>query len=68
MNNLLDAPPTLSEIETAIQELVEEGLVADSGRRRWSERTGRYEIVWRSTEAGGKLARELRCCQGSHAD
>jgi hypothetical protein len=34
------------EIKAAIQDLVEEGLVFDTGRKRWSERTGRYEIVW----------------------
>ena len=34
------------EIQQAIQDLVRKGLVVDSGRRRWSERTGRYEIVW----------------------
>ena len=35
-------------IEAAIQELVRKGLVVDSGQRRWSQRTGRYEIVWES--------------------
>ena len=35
-------------IEEAIQELVTKGLVVDSGQRRWSQRTGRYEIVWES--------------------
>ena len=35
-------------IEEAVQELVRKGLVVDSGQRRWSERTGRYEIVWES--------------------
>ena len=38
------------EIQQAIQDLVHEGLVVDSGRRRWSERTGRYEIVWVTSE------------------
>lgn len=33
-------------IQQAIQDLAREGLIVDSGRRRWSERTGRYEIVW----------------------
>jgi hypothetical protein len=32
-------------IEEAIQDLVRKGLVVDSGQRRWSQRTGRYEIV-----------------------
>jgi hypothetical protein len=35
-------------IEEAIQDLVRKGLVVDSGQRRWSQRTGRYEIVWES--------------------
>jgi hypothetical protein len=38
------------EIQQAIQDLVRRGLVVDSGRRRWSERTGRYEIVWVARE------------------
>jgi len=33
-------------IEEAIQSLAREGLIVDSGQRRWSERSGRYEIVW----------------------
>jgi hypothetical protein len=39
-------------IEAAIQDFVGKGLVADSGQRRWSERTGRDEIVWEYTAAG----------------
>jgi hypothetical protein len=39
-------------IEAAIQELVRKGLAVDSGQRRWSQRTGRYEIVWESTVFG----------------
>jgi hypothetical protein len=42
-------------IEAAIQDLVRMGLVVDSGQRRWSERTKRYEIVWTSTGADQKL-------------
>jgi predicted transcriptional regulator len=38
------------EIQQAIQDLVRKGLVVDSGRRRWSARTGRYEIVWAARE------------------
>jgi hypothetical protein len=34
-------------IEQVILEIA--GFV-DSGRRRWSERTGRYEIVWVASE------------------
>jgi hypothetical protein len=39
-------------IDEAIQDLVRKGLVVDSGQRRWSKRTGRYEIVWESKIAG----------------
>jgi hypothetical protein len=35
-------------IEEAIQDLVRKGLLFDSGRKKWSQRTGRYEIVWES--------------------
>jgi len=37
-------------IEQAIQNLARKGLIVDSGRRRWSEQTGRYEIVSVSSE------------------
>jgi hypothetical protein len=40
------------EIEAAIKDLVEEGILYDTGRRRWSERTGRYQIVWAHTGRG----------------
>ena len=39
-------------IEAAIQHLVREGWLVDSGQRRWSKRTGRYETVWESTVFG----------------
>jgi hypothetical protein len=39
-------------IEEAIQDFVRKGLVVDSGQRRWSPRTGRYEIVWARPGAG----------------
>lgn len=39
-------------IEAAIRDFVGKGLIADSGQRRWSERTSRYEIVWEYTAAG----------------
>jgi hypothetical protein len=39
-------------VEEAIQDLVRKGLVVDSGHRRWSQRTGRYEIVWESKVFG----------------
>jgi hypothetical protein len=39
-------------IEEAIQHFVRKGWIVDSGQRRWSQRTGRYEIVWESKYAG----------------
>ena len=36
----------IREIEAAIESLVQKGLVYDTGKRRWSERTGAYQIVW----------------------
>ena len=39
--------------ETAIKSAVEKGLLVDTGRKQWSELTGRYEIVWRRTDVSG---------------
>jgi hypothetical protein len=82
MTNLLDAAlaslrnmrtdllgwSQISDIEAEIQRLVEMGLVADSGRRKWSIWTGRHEIVWTRTEAGDRLASELNCSAQSHTE
>jgi hypothetical protein len=43
---------TYEDICRTIQELVEEGLVVDSGRKKWSERTAQYEIVWVLSPSG----------------
>jgi hypothetical protein len=48
-----------NECVRAIRDLVEKGLLADSGRKRWSKETGRYEIVWVITELGQQTATEL---------
>jgi hypothetical protein len=37
-------------IEQAIQNLARKGLIIDTGRRRWSERTRSYQIVWVARE------------------
>jgi len=42
-------------IEEAIQDLVRKGLLIDSGRKKWSQLTGRYEIVWESKLFGKTL-------------
>jgi hypothetical protein len=47
--------PVYNELVRYMESLVKEGLIADSGERRWSERTGRYEIVWLYTELGEQL-------------
>ncbi len=41
-----DIPTQRSEIEDGIQDLVKMGLLVDSGRRRWSPVSGRYQAVW----------------------
>jgi hypothetical protein len=40
----------IEAIEQAIQDLARQGLIVDTAHRRWSERTGRYEIVWAASE------------------
>jgi hypothetical protein len=40
----------IEAIEQAIQDLARERLIVDTGRRRWSARTGCYEIVWAARE------------------
>lgn len=52
MKSEFNRPVTHEEIGRAIQELVEEGLLVDSGRKRWSERTGQYEILWMLSPSG----------------
>ncbi len=48
-----DWPTDPAEIRRSIDEaiLVRKGLVVDSGQRRWSKRTGRYETVWESFQS-----------------
>ena len=47
-SKFLDKEAKRKAIEEALHRLAREGLIVDSGERRWSERTGRYEIVWKS--------------------
>jgi hypothetical protein len=53
MKSEFNRSPTYEEICQAIQKLVEQGLVVDSGRKAWSERYGRYEILWVLSSKGG---------------
>ena len=47
---LLLSPASLEEMfEKRFQELVAEGLVYDTGKRRWSEHTQRHHVVWAAT-------------------
>ena len=48
-------PPVLPEdqdllevIDEALEDAARKGIIVDTGGRRWSKRTGRYEIVWES--------------------
>jgi hypothetical protein len=34
--------------DQVFEEAVRKGIIVDSGKREWSERTGRYEIIWKS--------------------
>jgi hypothetical protein len=43
--------PAKREIEAAIRALADEGLIYDTGRRRWSERFQEYQIVWATVES-----------------
>jgi hypothetical protein len=38
-------------IEGAIRQLAAKGLIYDTGRRRWSERTQSYQVVWAAVPA-----------------
>ena len=38
-------------IEAAIRALADEGLIYDTGQRRWSERSQEYQIVWATIDS-----------------
>jgi hypothetical protein len=44
----------IEEIDPIIQSMVRIGLVRDSGQRRWSEETGRYERPSRVSHYGDR--------------
>jgi hypothetical protein len=50
-----NSPPTEAEVRAALKSLAKKGVIVDSGRKRWSERSGRYEIVWVSAVIGKTL-------------
>ena len=41
-------------VEEALQQLPREGRVYDTGKRKWSSVTRKYEIVWASSELATK--------------
>jgi hypothetical protein len=51
---LSDTEDFYERVREATEDLARDGLIVDSGRRRWSERTQRYEIVWTVPEHAGK--------------
>jgi hypothetical protein len=44
----------LERVREAIAELARDGRIIDTGRRKYSKRTGRYEIVWAAVPTGPK--------------
>jgi len=54
MSNQLSGPSTSfteeNEFDKAFNDLVRWGLVYDCGKREWSPRTGRYEILWAASD------------------
>jgi hypothetical protein len=38
------------EIQAALERLASEGVIFDTGKKRWSKHTGRYETVWSAVE------------------
>jgi hypothetical protein len=51
----LEEPVSLEDIQEALEWLAGQGLIFDTGRRRLSRLTGRYEIVWAAVPTGKKL-------------
>ena len=45
----------IKAIEQTLQKLARDGLIVDTGRRRWSKRTRSYQIVW-AKAPGAKFA------------
>ena len=50
-NKLKMGKVSTHEIEATLDSLVQKGLVVDTGERRWSARTGTYEIVYAANPA-----------------
>lgn len=37
---------THDDIRQALQDLAKDGLIVDTGRKKWSDSSGQYEILW----------------------
>jgi hypothetical protein len=55
-----DDGETFQESLLALKRL---GFVVDSGRRKWTEQTGRYEILWKASPTckGGYETKDCLC-------
>jgi len=53
--NPMPMPVSEEDVKEARESLTRAGLIVDSGRRRFSERTGRWEIVWVVADPGTML-------------
>ena len=46
--SLFPSDEMVEALDQVFEEAVRKGMIVDSGKRKWSERTGRYEIIWKS--------------------
>jgi hypothetical protein len=49
-----DDEPPYETTEEIFEELAREGHIVDSGRRRWSEKKQKWEIVWVAKQGGDR--------------
>jgi hypothetical protein len=49
---------TYEDICRAIQSVAEDGSIVDSGRKKWSSRSGQYEILWTLSPVAKEWATE----------
>jgi len=60
---LLDDEDVGETLQESLWALKKVGIVVDSGHRKWSEQTGRYEILWKASPQcnGGYDSDECFC-------
>jgi excisionase family DNA binding protein len=49
--------PRVKKVREICEPLIRAGLVHDTGKRKWSEKTGQFEIVWGLTPLGKAVHR-----------